>query len=226
MALMISALLPNSASSTEPDGFFGLKFGEPVPQEALLTPGMPAYKEAFDMVSDEARSLLTTDLFDLAFPATVVQSGEPEGKDAGKMLEKIRKALPAYKSGLLVSPPVPNRAFDAYVAMVAPETRALVAIWAYGEKSEDARSCKLSVTALAKHLMSKYPRLRPMSLLPNFPATLAESVFLDSERSSIWITCGYFEARDREQEKQWEEALRKMMERGGSRALNFDDSGL
>ena len=215
VALLAGAAAAKGEPPTEPSGFFGITFGEPLPDRAILSPKSREYLATFDKLDEEARTLVGTDLMKQVFP------------DWGAVPEYIRRELrrefaPDFRIAALVKPPTPNQMFNHYIALVTPESRLVGAIWAFGKLNP----CKPAITALGKHLLSKYSKLRPTSLSKNFPGTPSSSVWLRSERIEIWLYCGGLHARHLMLESKFEKELEMKIQRVGSAISKFDDSGL
>lgn len=215
VAVLAGAAAAKGQPPTEPNGFFGITFGEPLPDKAILSPESREYLAAFDKLDKDARIAVGGDIMKEVFP------------DWGAVPEHIKQALrrefaPDFRFGALVKPPTPNQMFNHYVVLVTPESRLVGAIWAFGKLNP----CKPTVTALGKHLLSKYSKLRPTSLSKNFPGTPSSSVWLRSERIEIWLYCGGLHARHLMLESKFEKELKMKFQRAASAIIKFDDSGL
>lgn len=171
IASLLVILLPlfsivTAFADGEPDGFFGLKFGEPVPDEFIVAEGSLEFEKsvdnyggcrtyqdnewesAFESICDRkhAKNELLFDIRKIFI-------------DTDKIPEEFNEAweetVGDYRPFVPVSPPEPNSMFDSYIALISPKTRVLLGIWAYGNMTP----CDINVPVVENYLLDRYSAL-------------------------------------------------------------------
>ena len=211
---LLICIVAYAATADEPGGFFGLKFGVPVPSEAIVDKEDPKFASALQNLSDGEQALARG------------QWLEALDDDPSLVPDETRRVLNEEMQDLrflvVVSPPEPNRHFDDYVALVTPGSGRLGGIWAYGSLDP----CTPTMRALAEFLLNRYPSLKPTPLTKRFREQDATFIELVSKHVRLSLMCDRMITAHTKLEAEAEIELEQIFRRVSERLVDIDTSGL
>jgi hypothetical protein len=192
-----------------PDSFFGIRFGDPLPEHLVVQPKDPRYEALVEAVPPEDRRMLEGEALEALIPDL---DAIPQRHHAD-----LREEFAGVRFAALVAPPEPASLFDAYMVVLTPESHRIVAVWAHGARD----TCFDNVRRITEYLLDRHQELELSGVSEDFRTRASNEVWLASGEVEISVHCAGVDSHHRGVEAQWEAEMQSLSLRAAERLLEL-----